>query len=295
MTGPVPRRGSSAQPTGVAPGGKARRDVDVRDALATVEDPGRVSVGSGRLVTQNAGGEVARLHLIYAVTRDRRIRNQLVAHYDPFALSLARRFSTRRESVEDLVQVARVGLIHAVDRFDPARERPFQAFARSTILGELKRHLRDHTWRMRVPRGLQEDYLQVVRTADDLTQELGRSPSICEVAARAGLSEDRTFEAINVGRSDWLSPPDPDDGQAVEVAVDEKGFSQVEDHLVLADALRCLSPREQHIFRLRFKDERSQAQIAIQVGTNQMAISRILTHNLNRMHAYLHSSSETLR
>lgn len=248
---------------------------------------GRRSVRSARLVTKDAADEVARLHLMYAVTRDRQLRNQLIAHYDPFAVSLARAFSTRRESVEDLVQVARIGLIHAVDRFDPARERPFQAFARSTIFGELKRHLRDHSWSMRVPRGLQDDYLHVLRTADDLTQEFGRSPTIGEVAARAGLSEDRALEAMNVARSERLFPQRHSDGQAVEVGEDDMGYDRVEDHLLLVDALRRLSPREQHIFRLRFKDECSQAEIAVQVGTSQMAISRMLSRNLNRMHTWL--------
>ncbi len=267
--------------------GESSRTEERRGLGGDVHPVGRRAVRSGRLGTNDDGVEVARLHLMYAMTRDRQLRDQLVAHYDAFAVSLARAFSTRRESVEDLVQVARIGLIHAVDRFDPARERPFQAFARSTILGELKRHLRDHTWSMRVPRGLQEDYLQVLRTADDLTQELGRSPTLCEVAARAGLSEDRALEAMNVARCERRSPPVHFEGQTVEVGEDDMGFARVEDRLLLLDALRRLSPREQHIFRLRFKDECSQAQIAIHVGTNQMAISRLLSRNLNRMHAYL--------
>ena len=127
-------------------------------------------------------GEVGQLHVMYALTRDRRLRDELLAHYDAFAVRLARTFSSRREDREDLVQVARVGLIHAVDRFDPNRERPFVAYAQVTIEGELKRHIRDHSWRVRVPRSLQEQFLVVARTLEDLTQEMGRSPRIAELA-----------------------------------------------------------------------------------------------------------------
>jgi RNA polymerase sigma-B factor len=132
----------------------------------------------------------ARLHADFALHKDPYSRAELVTHYDNLALSLARRFPSRREAREDLIQVARIGLIHAVDRFDPSRNRPFVAFARATIMGELKRHLRDHTWGMRVPRSLQEHYLDVVPIVEDLTQELGRSPRIPEVAARVGLTEE---------------------------------------------------------------------------------------------------------
>lgn len=129
------------------------------------------------------GDDVAHLHLMYAVTRDRRLRDELLAHYDAFAVSVARAFSSRREDRDDLVQVARMGLIHSVDRFDPHRERPFIPFAQATIAGELKRHIRDRTWRVRTARSLQEHFLVVVRAVDDLTQETGRSPRITEVMA----------------------------------------------------------------------------------------------------------------
>src|SRR5205807_2694917 len=97
---------------------------------------------------------IAALHIMYSLTRDCRLRDELLAHYDSFAVRLGRGFPTLREDVDDRVQVARVGLIHAIDRFDPSRERPFVAFARMTIIGELKRHIRDHTWRLRTPRSL---------------------------------------------------------------------------------------------------------------------------------------------
>ena len=126
--------------------------------------------------TERPDEELAGLHAAFAVSRDPRLRAELVARYDNLALSLARRFPSRRDSREDLVQVARIGLIQAVDRYDPSRNRPFVAFARPTIVGELKRHVRDHTWVMRVPRSLQERYLAVARGVDDLPRNWGACP-----------------------------------------------------------------------------------------------------------------------
>lgn len=174
----------------------------------------------------HAPSEPARLQIEYARTQDPLLREELVAHYDSFAVRLAQSFTTRREATEDLLQVARLGLIKAVDRFDPGRGRPFEAFARVTIIGELKRHLRDHTWRIRPTRSLQEHYLIVIRTADDLTQELGRSPRIPEVAARAGLSEEQVLEAMDVARANPVSLDHPtfgDDGWTVEPGADDPG------------------------------------------------------------------------
>src|SRR5918999_687897 len=137
------------------------------------------------------------LHDAYADSRDPALRAELVATYDGFARSLALKFR-HRESVEDLVQVARVGLLHAIDRFDPALGRPFPLFARITITGELKRHMRDKTWGMRVPRSLQEDYLNVMRAVDELTGEQSDSPSMEAVADRCGISVDRVLEAMEL-------------------------------------------------------------------------------------------------
>ena len=127
------------------------------------------------------------LHETYAVTRDPALRAELVASYDGFARSLALKYR-HREALDDLMQVARIGLLHAIDRFDPALGRPFPLFARITITGELKRHIRDKTWGMRVPRSLQEDYLNVMRAVDELTAEHSDSPSMEALAARCGMS-----------------------------------------------------------------------------------------------------------
>ena len=240
--------------------------------------------------TRDDGG-VEVLHVMYALTRDRRLRDELLAHYDAFAGRLARTFSSRREDREDLVQVARVGLIQAVDRFDPNRERPFVAYAQVTIVGELKRHIRDHTWRVRIPRSLQEQYLVVVRTVEDLTQECGRSPRISEVAARAGLSEDQVLEAVEVIHSATpLSLDQPiggADGSTLDPASEDAGFRRVDDQRIITRALSRLPERDQQIVRWRFEDGLTQSQIAARLGVSQMCISRVLSRTLRRLHTHL--------
>lgn len=231
------------------------------------------------------------LQATYALTRDRALREELLARYDSFAVRLARTFSSRREDREDLVQVARLGLIHAVDRFDPNRERPFVAYAEVTITGELKRHIRDHTWRLRVPRSLQEQYLVVVRTVDDLTHETGRSPCIPEVAARAGLTEEQVLEAMEVIHSGTpLSLDQPiagDDGLTLDPSSEDGGFRRVDDQRTIAKVLSRLPERDQQIVRLRFEEELTQSEIAARLGVSQMCVSRALSRTLRRLHTHL--------
>ncbi len=221
--------------------------------------------------------DLAQLHVRFSATRDPELRTRLISHYDDFAVRLARRFTTRREGTEDLVQVARLALIQAVDRFDPARQRPFVVFARTTILGELKRHLRDHTWRIRPPRSLQESYLVVIRTLDDLTHELHRSPTIPEVAARAGLSAEEVLDAVDVIRSAPVSLDAPDgDGEPADVGHNDAGFARVEEGLLVRSVLHALTEHEQRILRMRYEEQLSQAEIGVRLGRNQMYVSRVL-------------------
>jgi RNA polymerase sigma-B factor len=241
--------------------------------------------------------ELASLHAAYAETGDRRLREHLLARYDGLAVRLARRFSTRREATEDLIQVARLGLIQAVDRFDPARGRPFAAFAHITIVGQLKRHLRDHTWRIRPTRGLQERYLLVIRTVEELTQELARSPRIAEIAARAGLSDDDVVEALELAYSEPRSldaPADRDAESTYDPGADDPGFAAVDNRLEAARILAGLTTRDREIFRLRFFDQLTQSEIAALVGTNQMGVSRILARNLGRIRDRLRRAGATV-
>lgn len=229
--------------------------------------------------------EIAQLHVAYAMTGDRRLRDALLAHYDPFAVRLARAFPSWREDRADLVQVARIGLIHAVDRFDPSRQRPFFAFARPTIVGELKRHIRDHSWRLRVPRSLQEQYLVVMRTGDDLAQELRRLPLIGEVAARTGFTDGQVLEAMELANS--MTPVSVDQSalgdEPEPLSAEDPALRGVENAQTVAKALALLPERDRQAVRLRFEQELTQSQIAVRVGVTQMSISRALARSLGRM------------
>ena len=229
--------------------------------------------------------ELLALHRAYAARRDAATREQLVAAYDDFARALARDFHTRREAIEDLTQVARLGLLQAIDRFDPDLERPFVVFARATIVGELKRHVRDRTWSMRVPRSLQEHYLLVVRAADELTQELGRSPVINEVATRAGLSGDHVVEAMELGAAQRLASLDVPlaDGKVPEPGAEDPAFDAAEGRAFLNDILARLPEREQRILELRFVDGLTQTEIGARLGVSQMYVSRLLSRTLGRL------------
>lgn len=227
-------------------------------------------------------GRLDQLHAEFASTGDRAIRNALAVAYDSFAVSVARRFPTRRESFEDCAQVARVALIGALERFDPGRGRPFTAFARITIEGELKRHMRDRTWAMRVPRSLQEHFFVTLRTVDDLTHELGRSPQITEVARRAGLSEEAVLEAMELSSNVRPGPLDlPEAGNPrSEPGFADPAFTVLEERDLCESLIDRLPERQRQILRLRFFEGLTQREISEQVGVSQMYVSRLLARTL---------------
>ena len=234
------------------------------------------------------------LHEAYAAGRDPAIRDELMASYDGFARSLALKYR-HRESLDDLIQVARIGLLHAIDRFDPALGRPFPLFARITITGELKRHIRDKTWAMRVPRSLQEDYLNVMRAVDDLTAERSDSPSMEALSARCGLSLERVVEAMELRVSQRALSIDvpmgggPDD-PIVELGEEEIGFRQLENRQLLVNLLGRLPERDRRIVELRFIEEMTQSEIAAEVGVSQMCVSRVLARTLGRLRQWARSA-----
>ena len=209
-------------------------------------------------------------------------RAELLDQYDSLAVRLARQFRTNRELRDDLVQVARIALIHAADRFDPTRERPFAAFARATIIGELKRHLRDATWSVRIPRSLHDCYLSVLRALDDLTHELGRSPRIAEVAARTGLSEEQVLEAMEVRCPLSLDLPQRD-GSSLEPSEADSWTERLEDGALVDSLLASLTERQREVIRMRFAEGLSQREIGQRLGVSQMAISRLLAKTLGQM------------
>jgi RNA polymerase sigma-B factor len=225
------------------------------------------------------------LHRRFAVTRDRAQRDELAVIYDGFAVSLARRFPSRREQFEDLAQVARLGLLKALERFEPDRGQSFMGFAGATISGELKRHIRDKTWSMRIPRSLQEHYLSVVRAADDLAHELRRSPTIAELAERCALSEEQVLEAMELGvnqRPASLDAP-TGSGHLLDPGTGDVGFAAIENRELALVLMASLSERDRRMLELRFREGLTQREIAVRMGISQMQVSRLLARVLERL------------
>jgi RNA polymerase sigma-B factor len=232
-----------------------------------------------------------RLWRSFTETRDPKAREELVELYMPFAKRLALRYRGASESFDDLLQVANLGLLNAVDRFDPTRGIPFTAFASPTILGELKRHFRDRVWTVRVPRGLHDRMAEVDKAIADLTKELQRAPSIGEIATRLGLEQTDVLEALEASHNrrplslDRPAGGDDDDEStpADWIGSEDEGFELVEGRIALDTALPYLDERERLVLRLRFAEDMTQSQIAERIGHSQMHVSRILRRALARI------------
>ncbi len=214
------------------------------------------------------------------------VRDQLITMHLPLVEHLARRFRDRGESHEDLVQVGTIGLINAVDRFDVGRGVEFSTFATPTIVGEIKRHFRDRGWAIRVPRRLQELRMQLNRGTGELTQQLGRSPTVPEVAQFLGLTEDEVLEGLESAQAyatttlDSGNDEDSAPSIVATLGVIEPELEGVENRETLRPLLARLPPREQRILVLRFFENKTQSQIAEEVGLSQMHVSRLLTKTL---------------
>src|SRR3954451_18394762 len=227
----------------------------------------------------------------FAASRDPAIREELVERNLAFAKRLALRYRGASESFEDLLQVASLGLVNAIDRFDPERGIPFTAFATPTILGELKRHFRDRVWTVRVPRGLHDRMAEVDKAIGELTVELQRSPSVGEIAAKLEVDASEVLEVLEANhnrRPLSLDRPaggeDSDESPAAEWVGDEDaGYELVEDKLALEGALPHLDERERLVLQLRFVEDLTQSQIAERIGHSQMHVSRILRRTLERI------------
>jgi RNA polymerase sigma-B factor len=200
---------------------------------------------------------------------------------------LARRFANRGETHEDLVQVASLALVRAAERYDPERGVMFSTFAAASIIGELKRHFRDRGWAVRAPRRLQEMVLEIGSAVDRLGQELGRSPTVPELAREIHASEADVLEALEAGQSYRTSSLDARDREGQSMAeslgAEDAGYARVENHSALAMALETLSPRDRRIVQLRFVDGLSQSEIAARLGVSQMQISRLLAASIHRL------------
>ncbi len=224
------------------------------------------------------------------------MRNRLVERHMGLAAHIAQRFSRSAGTEDDLRQVAMLGLVKAVDRFDPQYGVPFAAFAGSTIEGELKRHFRDHSWTVRVPRSAKDLHLIVRRATDELTQASGRSPSVDEIAAHLEIDREDVLRGLSASAAYHVGTIHPTgaDGEA-ETPIDRVGALATEDtgfeHAIDADIvdrlLARLPEREREIVRLRFYEEQSQSDIALAVGVSQMQVSRLLRSSFELMREWL--------
>jgi len=213
---------------------------------------------------------------------DRAAQEALVNRFLPLARQLARRYARSSEPLEDLVQVASLGLLKAIDRFDPTRATAFSSFAVPTILGELKRHFRDKGWALRVPRDLQELALRVERVSDDLESVLGRAPTSDEIARRIGVSTERVLDAREASaayRADSLDRPrdDAEAGDLVDViGVEDPGYHLADEAATVERLMSVLSDRDREVLRLRFAEDLTQSEIGARLGVSQMHISRLI-------------------
>ena len=230
--------------------------------------------------------EERRLFARYRQRDDPAARAALVERFLPLAKALARRYNGGGEPLDDLVQVASLGLLKAIDRFDYERGIAFSSFAVPTILGELKRHFRDKGWSLRVPRDLQELTIRVERASDVLVHELRRAPTPSEIADRLEVSVEQVVEAYQAAgayRADSLDRVISDDDHDGRRAVDslggeDPGYRQAEQSATLETLMSALSERERDILRLRFAEDLTQAEIGDRLGISQMHVSRLLRH-----------------
>jgi RNA polymerase sigma-B factor len=234
---------------------------------------------------------------------DAKTRERLVLAHQHLVTYLARKFANRGQPLEDLIQVAYMGLLKAIDRYDPSRGIEFTTYATPTIIGEIKRYFRDHTWSIRVPRRLRELNYKLMRIVQELSQTLGRSPTIQEVADAAGVPFDDVLEAMDVGHAYSLVSIDADPASGDEghnpalldaMSQEDRALEHFEDQATLEWALGMLAERPREIVRMRYYEDLSQAEIARRLGISQMHVSRILREALARLRMLVSGPPEAL-
>jgi RNA polymerase sigma-B factor len=272
--------------------GRARTGSAGKRRPPTAEDKPRHANGklpNGLATVGGAGPQETLLLRRYAETKDAQLKEQLTERFLPLARSLALRYRGGTEPLDDLIQVASLGLIKALDGFDPERGRSFTAYAVPTILGELRRHFRDRVWNVHLPRGLQERTMEVNDAIQKLSDELGRSPTVSHISERLELAEEQVLEALQADearRTLSLDAPrsreDAESAPAVEtVGGAERGYEAVESQMCSADA--DLDEREQLVLRLRFGRDLNQYEIGGMIGVSQMQVSRIMRGALRKL------------
>lgn len=237
------------------------------------------------------------LLITYHREGDPAAREQALVELMPLVRALAARYAGRGEPLEDLVQVGSVGLIKAVDRFDVDRGVDFASYAVPTIVGEIRRHFRDKAWAMHVPRRVKELSVRLSRILDELTIELGRSPTVSELAEAADVDDEDVVDALdstNAYSTRSLHAPFEEEGEgglAEKLGTDEAGYAEIEEGSLVATGLDALEERERRIVELRFFREMTQSQIAAEVGISQMHVSRLLRRALAKMRGRLEEVS----
>ena len=272
--------------------------------MRSVIPPRPAGGGSGDEPTRpgNRSTEDRALFERYLDRRDPVDRELLVERFLPLARQLARRYQRPEEPFDDLFQVACLGLVKAIDRFDLTREVAFSSYAVPTILGEIKRYFRDRTWSVRVPRDLQELALRVDRKVSELSTDLRRQPTVTEIAEAVGIEEEDVLEALEASgayRATSLSTPRGNDDEAGEtlgdtVGTSEEGFGLAESRATLEQLMRAVTPREREVLRLRFEEDLTQAEIGERIGVSQMQVSRIIRQSIARLRTVARTGGEDL-
>ena len=231
---------------------------------------------------------------VYRATGDRSVRNQLVEAHRGLAASIANDYRGRGVELDDLVQIAMLGTLKAVERFDPERGIPFSSFASRTVNGEIKRYFRDRTWAVRPPRSAQERHLDLRRARSGLSTQLGRAPTVAELAAQMDISTDEVLDALEAGAAyratslDARRPGDDDASPLAErLSTGEASSRPVEMRVLVDQLLSALPPREAAIMRLRFYEDMTQSEIAEQLGISQMHVSRLIRRCLDELREML--------
>jgi RNA polymerase sigma-B factor len=255
----------------------------------TLIGPSETAIGPSR--TRRAR-EDARLFERYRRTGDPAVRAELTERFLPLARTLARRYERGGESLDDLTQVASLGLLKAIDRFDPQHGVAFSSFAVPTIVGELKRYFRDYGWSVRVPRSLQELALRAQHENEKFAAEHGHAPTAGQLAERLGVDVEQILEAreaVGARRAASLDRPreDPDDDEHLvrELGVEDPGFAAAEDGATVSRLAALLSERDREVLRLRFEHDLTQSEIGARIGCSQMHVSRILRGAVARLQA----------
>jgi RNA polymerase sigma-B factor len=247
----------------------------------TEMEPGRLDSSAGR------GDDWVSMHIEYARSREPLLRERLLAGHAGLARALAKRFARRGHALEDLTQVAFLGLLKAIDGFEPGRGLRFSTYAMPTILGELKRHMRDQSWGIRPPRRVHDLYLAVERAVDDLAQELGRRPTVPELAADLGLTEEDVVEAMEAAGGRQLASIELPTSHGLPLADalsgEDRHLGDVERSLAVSALLGRLPKDDEKVLRMRFGQDMTQLEIARVLGRSQMQVSRTLARSLERL------------